>query len=244
MTNPSSLAPVPIRRSITVALILATSVVGALAGLGAAGLSSGAGGGRDATDLAALGSRPPTSPARIDSTTTAVPAPTSAVPDLILPPSEPEGSLPAPATSGLPDESTSSLAPAPVVSTTLVSPTTPTLPAPTTGVPTTTIRTTTTTQTLPALLSLSYLQDANGALVVKPRGSATVTIVNNGGQSGQWFLSSGAPSILAMSATSGTLAPGGSFTITVTDIGGTPFTSAITGVVAPNVRINIKVTVK
>ncbi len=47
-----------------------------------------------------------------------------------------------------------------------------------------------------------------------------------------------------MSATSGTLDPGASFTIVVTDIGGEPFNSNITGVVAPSIRVSVKVAVK
>lgn len=135
-------------------------------------------------------------------------------------------------------------------STTASSPsTTPTSTMPTTTVSTfltTTTRppTTTappTTQPPPALISVSYLQDPSGRLVVPPGGSATLTLVNTGGQPGQWFLR--VSSEFRLSATDGSLAPGERITITVSDLVRAPHSATITGFLAPTQRVAIPVVV-
>ncbi len=123
--------------------------------------------------------------------------------------------------------------------------TAPTLATTTTAAPTTTRpRTTTTTRGLPAVISVSYLQDASGALVVPKRGGATITLLNSGGQPGQWLLSPIAGSGFTMAITSGTLGPGQSLTLTVTDQSGTSRSSSLSGIVAPNTRVTIGLVVR
>jgi hypothetical protein len=121
----------------------------------------------------------------------------------------------------------------------------------TSGVPTTTVVTTVPTTlppttapptTTPALITVSYLQDPTGALVVPAGGSGTITLVNTGGAPGQWLLRASAGD-LVLSATQGTLAPGEQVTVVVTDPVGEPRRTEVGGFVAPSQRVAVPVVV-
>lgn len=211
------------------------SLVGILAGLGVADLTTTAGPPASGpADLAASG---PGSSTTAASPTTPTTATTTVGPDLTstVPSTAPPT---APSTTAAPVVTSASTVATTAVVTTPAPTTVLTTVAPTTAAPTTT------RPPAPALITVSYEKDMSGALSLARLGSGTITLVNSGGQVGQWLLAPAPGAPLAMGpATSGQLAPGQSVTLTVTDRGGEPRATSISGVVAPNTRVTVTVVI-
>lgn len=222
----------PARSGRRVAAVVAVGVAGIAAGLGVADLTSPAVTTGSSLQIAGPpGSTPGGAPG--PSGTTSPSAPETPTTDTTTPSTSPSTSA---------------------ASTTLVTTTSTLLPTtPSTVATTATTRVVTTPPPtappeteppLPAVITVSYVQDASGALVITQGSAATVTLFNSGGSAGQWFLSPSNQSQISLSLSQGTIGPGESVTIAVRHIGTGPATAAITGVVAPSTRVTIKVTVR
>lgn len=199
--------------------VAAIAIVGAFAGLAAAGLT----GSRQPQEAARSPATPPfvttsriapvtseAQPASTDGTSTSV-APTEPPPSSTV---ESTASTEATAKTGTSTSSTRQPSP-----TTVRSPQT-----------STTRRT-----TAPPFINVAYSQDSSGTLLIPRWGTAMIQLTNTGGEAGEWIMNlSGAG--YRVDYTSGELDPGASFTVTVTDLLGKPHMASITALLSPGDR--------
>lgn len=200
------------------------ALVGAFAGLAAAGLT----GGKRTQEIAKPASTAPSNTAG-PSTTAAPGSSSSELPtSTTLPPSS--------SSSSSPSSSTSSSSPSSSTTTTRPTTTRPTTTV-TVTVPSTVITNTPQTVYL-AAINVVYSQDSSGTLVIPKNGRALIQLSNSGGESGQWLFTLNAAGY-RLSQTSGQLGPGESISVTVSEVQGSAHSGNLGLLVAPGDRYSI-----